>query len=45
MSDVPANTSPTDPVTMLDEVPLTSSEASYVEAARAASTLRDYRSD
>ena len=41
---VPAAAS-TDPVAMLDEVPLTSAEAGYVEAARAASTLRGYRSD
>lgn len=34
-----------DPVALLDEVPLTSEEAGYVEAARAANTLRGYRSD
>jgi len=36
---------PNDPVALLDEVPLTSAEAGYVEAARAANTLRGYRSD
>lgn len=35
----------TDPVALLDEVPLTEDEADYVEAARAANTLRGYRSD
>ena len=35
----------TDPVALLDEVPLSSDEAGYVEAARAANTLRGYRSD
>ncbi|MCA0252604.1 MAG: tyrosine-type recombinase/integrase [Actinobacteria bacterium] len=35
----------TDPVALLDEVPLSSAEAGYVEAARAANTLRGYRSD
>jgi site-specific recombinase XerD len=35
----------TDPVELLDEVPLSESEAGYVEAARAANTLRGYRSD
>jgi len=35
----------TDPVALLDEVPLTEDEARYVEAGRAASTLRGYRSD
>lgn len=34
-----------DPVALLDDVPLTSDEAGYVEAARAANTLRGYRSD
>jgi len=34
-----------DPVAMLDEVPLSADEAGYVEAARAANTLRGYRSD
>jgi site-specific recombinase XerD len=34
-----------DPVALLDGVPLTSDEAEYVEAARAANTLRGYRSD
>lgn len=35
----------TDPVTLLDQVPLTETEARYVEAARAANTMRGYRSD
>ena len=34
-----------DPLALLDEVPLTEDEAEYVEAARAANTLRGYRSD
>jgi hypothetical protein len=34
-----------DPVALLDAVPLTPDEAEYVEAARAANTLRGYRSD
>jgi site-specific recombinase XerD len=34
-----------DPVALLDGVPLTDDEAGYVEAARAANTLRGYRSD
>jgi integrase len=34
-----------DPVALLDGVPLTAEEAGYVEAARAANTLRGYRSD
>ena len=34
-----------DVVTLLDGVPLTPDEAEYVEAARAANTLRGYRSD
>jgi site-specific recombinase XerD len=34
-----------DVVTLLDGVPLTTDEAEYVEAARAANTLRGYRSD
>jgi|SRR5450631_923484 hypothetical protein len=34
-----------DVVTLLDGVPLTPDEAGYVEAARAANTLRGYRSD
>ena len=33
------------PVALLDGVPLTPEEAEYVEAARAANTLRGYRSD
>ena len=46
MSDVAAvGPASADPIEMLDEVPLTSAEAGYVEAARAASTLRGYRSD
>jgi len=35
----------TSPLALLDDVPLTSAEAGYVEAARAANTLRGYRSD
>ncbi len=34
-----------DPVALLDGVPLSEDEADYVEAARAANTLRGYRSD
>ncbi len=34
-----------DPVTLLDDVPLSEDEAGYVEAARAANTMRGYRSD
>ena len=34
-----------DVVALLDGVPLTTDEAEYVEAARAANTLRGYRSD
>jgi integrase len=34
-----------DPMTLLDGVPLSEEEAGYVEAARAANTLRGYRSD
>jgi len=34
-----------DPVALLDGVPLSEDEAGYVEAARAANTLRGYRSD
>ena len=34
-----------DPVALLDSVPLSDDEAGYVEAARAANTLRGYRSD
>jgi len=35
----------TDAAALLDEVPLSEAEAGYVEAARAANTLRGYRSD
>lgn len=35
----------TDAVQLLDDVPLTEAETEYVEAARAANTLRGYRSD
>ncbi|MBD2760900.1 hypothetical protein IEE94_15500 [Yimella sp. cx-573] len=35
----------TDAVQLLDGVPLSEAEAEYVEAARAANTLRGYRSD
>jgi site-specific recombinase XerD len=34
-----------DPLAVLDEVPLGEDEAAYVDAARAANTLRGYRSD
>ena len=34
-----------DPLALLDGVPLTPDEATYVEAARAANTMRGYRSD
>ena len=34
-----------DPLELLDAVPLTEAESEYVEAARAANTLRGYRSD
>ena len=34
-----------DPVELLDTVPLTETESEYVESARAANTLRGYRSD
>lgn len=45
-TDLAASNQPeTDPVALLDDVPLTSAEADYVEAARAANTLRGYRSD
>jgi len=36
---------PPDALALLDAVPLTEDEAGYVEAARAANTLRGYRSD
>ena len=42
---VRASSAATDAVQLLDEVPLTEAEAEYVEAARAANTLRGYRSD
>ena len=47
----PSNTTPAirdgvqDPVALLDGVPLSEDEAGYMEAARAANTLRGYRSD
>src|SRR5664280_2051711 len=41
----PATASGPDVITLLDGVPLTPDEAGYVEAARAANTLRGYRSD
>jgi hypothetical protein len=34
-----------DPLDLVDDVPLTGDEAAYVTAARAANTLRGYRSD
>ena len=36
---------PGDPLSLLEDVPLSSTEADYVEAARATNTLRGYRSD
>lgn len=39
------NSTQADPLDLLDEVPLTDDEAGYVDAARAANTLRGYRSD
>lgn len=41
----PATDSGPDVITLLDGVPLTPDEAGYVEAARAANTMRGYRSD
>jgi site-specific recombinase XerD len=42
----PAASSPaTDPLEVVDDVPLSSDEADYVAAARASNTLRGYRSD
>jgi len=41
----PATGSGPDVIALLDGVPLTSDEAGYVEAARAANTMRGYRSD
>lgn len=38
-------TAQAEPLHLLDEVPLTEDEAGYVEAARAANTMRGYRSD
>lgn len=45
MTDAVPVVPPTDPVALLDDVPLSTAEASYVEAARSANTLRGYRSD
>lgn len=45
VTDPVPHRSTTDAVAMLDDVPLTENEAGYVEAARAANTLRGYRSD
>lgn len=47
MADSDASPAPleTDPLELLDDTPLTSTETGYVEAARAANTLRGYRSD
>lgn len=46
MSDhAPANIDSSDPAFLLDGVPLSEAEAGYVDAARAANTLRGYRSD
>lgn len=45
MTDLERTAVASDPLAMLDEVPLTSVEAGYVEAARSANTLRGYRSD
>lgn len=36
---------PADPLALLDDVPLSDDEAGYVAAARAANTLKGYRSD
>ena len=41
----PAARATTDALALLDEVPLSEDEAGYVEAARAANTMRGYRSD
>lgn len=42
---LPARSVTSDPLALLDEVPLSDEEAGYVEAARATNTLRGYRSD
>ncbi|MGD7707953.1 site-specific integrase [Microlunatus sp. Y2014] len=42
---LPAQSVTSDPLALLDEVPLSDEEAGYVEAARATNTLRGYRSD
>ncbi|MDF8266460.1 site-specific integrase [Luteipulveratus flavus] len=41
----PGRPAETDAIALLDDVPLSTAEAGYVEAARAANTLRGYRSD
>jgi len=42
---ISADTDETDAVALLDDVPLSETEAGYVQAARAGNTLRGYRSD
>jgi hypothetical protein len=41
----PAPTPSSDPLALLDDVPVSEEEARYIGAARAANTLRGYRSD
>ncbi len=43
--DRPPAAASNDPLELLADVPLTGDEAGYVAAARAANTLRGYRSD
>ena len=42
---MPAELTPADPLALPDDVPLSEGESGYVAAARAANTLRAYRSD
>jgi len=42
---MPAELTPADPLALPDDVPLSDGESGYVAAARAANTLRAYRSD
>ena len=42
---MPAELTPADPLPLPDDVPLSEGESGYVAAARAANTLRAYRSD
>lgn len=44
MTSLPVPTA-SDPLAVIDDAPLSDDEATYVEAARAANTLRGYRSD